>query len=73
MLIEQWRETANRVGPRRPLGCRPPAPETLVPAGPLPVLFGLILQLMQRSGAGHAPLLPRSKRIRPHLKKTATP
>ena len=38
---ERYRRTYNRIRPRSSLGHRPPAPEALLPAGPLPVLAGL--------------------------------
>ena len=38
VLTERYRQTYNRVRPHSSLGYRPPAPETLLPAGPVPVL-----------------------------------
>ena len=32
VLIEQWRKEYNQVRPHSSLGCRPPAPETRIPA-----------------------------------------
>ncbi len=41
VLTERYRQTYSRVRPHSSLGYRPPAPETLMPAEPLPVLVGL--------------------------------
>ena len=41
VLTERYRQPYNRVRPHSSLGYRPPAPETLMPAEPLPVLVGL--------------------------------
>ena len=41
ILTEQYRQTYNRVRPHSSLGYRPPAPEVLMPADPVPVLVGL--------------------------------
>ena len=41
VLTERYRQTYNRVRPHTSLGYRPPAPETLIPADPVPVLVGL--------------------------------
>ena len=40
-LTEQYRQTYNRVRPHSSLGYRPPAPEVLMSADPVPVLAGL--------------------------------
>ena len=51
MLTEQYRLTYNRVRPHISLGYRPPAPETILPADPVPVLVGatkrMVLPLKQ--------------------------
>ena len=41
VLTERYRQTYNRVRPHSSLGYRPPAPETVMPAVPLPVLAAL--------------------------------
>ncbi len=41
VLAERYRRTYNRIRPHSALGYRPPAPEALLPAGPVPVLAGL--------------------------------
>ena len=41
MLTERYRQTYNRIRPHNSLGYRPPAPETLLPADPVPVPVGL--------------------------------
>ena len=41
MLTEQYRQTYNRVRPHSSLGYRPLAPETVLPAGPVPVMVEL--------------------------------
>ena len=41
VLTERYRRTYNRVRPHSSLGYRPPAPEALFPADPVPVLVGL--------------------------------
>ncbi len=41
VLTERYRRTYNRIRPHSSLGCRPPAPEALLPADPVPVLDGL--------------------------------
>ncbi len=41
VLTEQYRRTYNQVRPHSSLGYRPPAPEALLPAEPVPVLVGL--------------------------------
>ena len=41
VLTEQYRQTYNRIRPRSSLGYRPPAPEAILPAVPVPVLVGL--------------------------------
>ena len=41
VLAERYRQTYNRVRPHSSLGYRPPAPETVLPAVPLPVLAAL--------------------------------
>ena len=41
VLTERYRQTYNRVRPHSSLDYRPPAPETFLPAEPLPVLVGL--------------------------------
>ena len=38
VLTEPYRGTYNRVRPHSSLGYRPPAPEALLPADPVPVL-----------------------------------
>ena len=38
VLTEQYRQTYNRVRPHSSLGYRPPAPETYLPADPIPLL-----------------------------------
>jgi len=38
---ERYRRTYNRVRPHSSLGYRPPGPETLLPAEPVPALVGL--------------------------------
>ena len=53
VLTERYRQTYNRIRPHSSLGYRPPAPETVLPAVPLPVLAALTSQVVQRSGAGH--------------------
>ena len=41
VLTERYRQTYNRVRPHSSLGYRPPAPEALLPADPVPMLVGL--------------------------------
>ena len=41
VLTERYRQIYNRIRPHSSLGYRPPAPETVLPAVPLPVLAGL--------------------------------
>ena len=41
VLTERYRRTYNRIRPHSSLGHRPPAPEALLPADPVPVLAGL--------------------------------
>ncbi len=41
VLTERYRQTYNQVRPHSALGYRPPAPEALLPADPVPVLAGL--------------------------------
>ena len=41
VLTERYRRTYSRVRPHSSLGYRPPAPEALLPADPVPVLVGL--------------------------------
>ena len=41
VLTERYRRTYNRIRPHSSLGYRPPAPEALLPADPVPVLAGL--------------------------------
>ena len=41
VLTEQYRQTSNRIRPHSSLGYRPPAPETILPAVPVPALVGL--------------------------------
>ena len=41
VLTEQYRRIYNQVKPHSSLGYRPPAPEALLPANPVPVLIGL--------------------------------
>ena len=41
VLTERYRQTYNRIRPHSALGYRPPAPEALLPAEPVPVLAGL--------------------------------
>ena len=41
LLTERYRQTYNRIRPHSSPGYRPPAPETFLPAKPLPVLVGL--------------------------------
>ena len=41
LLTERFRRPSNRVRPHNSLGCRPPAPEALWPACPVPLLVGL--------------------------------
>ena len=41
VLTERYRRIYNRVRPHSSLGYRPPAPEALLPADPVPVLAGL--------------------------------
>ena len=41
VLTEQYRQTYNRVRPHISPGFRPPAPDVLMPADPVPVLAGL--------------------------------
>ena len=53
VLTERYRQTYNRIRPHSSLGYRPPAPETVMPAVPLPVLAALTWQVVQTSGAGH--------------------
>ena len=40
VLTERYRRTYNRIRPHSSLGYRPPAPEALLPADPVPVLAG---------------------------------
>ena len=41
VLTEQYRQTYNRIRSHSSLGYRPPAPETILPEDPVPVLVGL--------------------------------
>ncbi len=41
VLTERYRRIYNQVRPPSSLGYRPPAPEALLPADPVPVLDGL--------------------------------
>jgi len=41
VLTERYRQTYNRVRPHNSMGYRPPAPEALLPADPVPVLVEL--------------------------------
>ncbi len=41
VLTERYRRTYNQVRPHSSLGYRPPAPEALLPAEPVPVPVGL--------------------------------
>ena len=41
VLTERYRQNYNKVRPHSALGYRPPAPETLLPADPVPVLVGV--------------------------------
>ncbi len=41
VLTEQYRQTYNRIRPHSSLGYRPPAPETYLPADPVPLLMAL--------------------------------
>ena len=41
VLTEQYRQTYNRIRPHSSLGYRPPAPETILPEGPVPAMVGL--------------------------------
>ena len=41
VLTERYRQTYNRVRPHSSLSYRPPAPEALMPADPVPVLVGV--------------------------------
>ena len=41
VLTEQYRQTYNRIRPSSSLGYQPPAPETVLPPGPVPALVGL--------------------------------
>ena len=41
VLTERYRRTYNQVRPHSSLGYRPPAPEALMPADPVPVPVGL--------------------------------
>ena len=41
VLTERYRRTYNRIRLHSSLGYRPPAPEALLPADPVPVLDGL--------------------------------
>ena len=41
VLTEQYRQTYNRIRPHSSLGYRPPAPETYLPADPVPLLLAL--------------------------------
>ena len=41
VLTERYRRTCNQVRPHSSLGYRPPAPEALLPADPVPLLVGL--------------------------------
>ena len=41
VLTKRYRRTYNQIRPHNSLGYRPPAPEALLPADPVPVLVGL--------------------------------
>jgi len=41
VLTETYRQTYNHTRPHNCLGYRPPAPEALLPADPVPVIVGL--------------------------------
>ncbi len=41
VLVEQYRQVYNQIRPHSALGYRPPAPQTILPAGPAKVLVGL--------------------------------
>ena len=40
-LTAQYRLTYNRIRPHSSLGYRPPAPENILPTGPIPAMVGL--------------------------------
>ena len=52
ILTEQYPHTYNRVRPHSSLGYRPPAPQAVLTAEPIPELVGLTYQLVQRLEAG---------------------
>ncbi|PKB68305.1 MAG: transposase, partial [SAR202 cluster bacterium Io17-Chloro-G4] len=41
VLTEQYKQTYNRIRPHSSLGYRPPAPETVMAAEPVPEMAGL--------------------------------
>ena len=55
VLTERYRQIYNRIRPHSSLGYRPPAPDTVLPAVPLPVLAGLTLHLDQFLGGRSEP------------------
>lgn len=52
VLIDQWRKHYNTIRPHSSPGYRPPAPETIAPAGSLPsaCALGSLLRQSQASG-----------------------
>ncbi len=52
ILTEQYRHTYNQIRPHSSLGSKPPAPQAVLTAEPIPGLVGLTYQLVQRLGAG---------------------
>ena len=52
MLTERYRLTFNRIRPHSSLGYRLPAPETIIPGDPVPMLESLTWRVVQPLGAG---------------------
>ena len=52
VLTGRYRRTYDQVGPHGSPSYRPPTPEALLPADPVPLLVGLTERVVQTSGAG---------------------
>jgi putative transposase len=59
VLIENWRRTYNGVRPHSSLGCKPPAPETVMPNN------GYLMEVANSEGGTMTGGRPRSRSSRP--------
>ena len=79
ILTEQYRHTYNQIRPHSSLGSKPPAPQAVLTAEPIPGLVGLTYQLVQRLGAGQhlqqatVGLSSPTQPVRSTLKPTTAP